>query len=205
MVFKTNCDKIKRGNFKGLNMTEFKISILGEVAIAEQAMREARDMNDPQKNLHDLIKKADELKELQRKVNEAVKNENPINSTDGKCGARLKANNELEEWLEKQEELRKNPEKEGANIFTYRHRKSRGSQADQEFAANVALVNHVQLLRLKSQKSVSGEPTQANSVNDEIQKWSYFEKMERLKNKILQIHTKTKLVSKPEASKALNT
>ena len=49
----------------------------------------------------------------------------------------------------------------------------------------MALVNHVNLLRLKSQKSMSGVPTQANSVNDEIQKWSYFEKMERLKRKIL--------------------
>ena len=29
MVFKTNCDKIKRGNYKGLNMTEFRISLLG--------------------------------------------------------------------------------------------------------------------------------------------------------------------------------
>ena len=47
MVFKTNCDKIKRGNYKGLNMTDFKISLLGEVAIAEAAVREARDLNDP--------------------------------------------------------------------------------------------------------------------------------------------------------------
>ena len=29
MVFKTNCDKIKRGNYKGLNMTDFRISLLG--------------------------------------------------------------------------------------------------------------------------------------------------------------------------------
>ena len=39
-----------------------------------------------------------------------------------KCGARLKSNNELQEWLDKQEDLRKNPEKEGSNIFTYRKR-----------------------------------------------------------------------------------
>lgn len=76
------------------------------------------------------MKKADELKNLQKKVNEAIKNENPVNSTDNKCGARLKARDELQEWLEKQEELRKNPEKEGSNIFTYRHRKNRGSNAD---------------------------------------------------------------------------
>lgn len=70
------------------------------------------------------------MKELQRKVNEAIKNENPVSNTDDKCGARLKARDELQEWLEKQEELRKNPEKVGSNIFTYRHKKSRGSQAD---------------------------------------------------------------------------
>ena len=49
------------------------------------------------------------------------------------------------------------------------------------------------MLRLKSQKSISGMPTKANSVNEEIQKWSYFEKMERLKSKILQTHNKIKL------------
>ena len=52
-----------------------------------------------------------------------------------------------------------------------------------DFAANQSLFNEVNLLRLKSQKSMSGQPTQANSVSDEIQKWSYFEKMERLKKK----------------------
>ena len=41
LVFKQNLDKIKRGNYKGLNLTDFKLSLLGEVAIAEQAIREA--------------------------------------------------------------------------------------------------------------------------------------------------------------------
>jgi len=45
-------------------------------------------------------------------------------------------------------------------------------------------------LRLKSQKSQSGQPTQANSFADDINKWSYFEKMERLKRKIKQIHSR---------------
>jgi len=58
-------------------------------------MREARDMNDPEKNLHELVKKADELKELQRKINNALKSDNPIYSTDAKCGAKLKARDEL--------------------------------------------------------------------------------------------------------------
>ena len=85
-----------------------------------------------------------------------------------KMGARLKPKDELQHWLEKQEELRKNPEKVGSNIFTYRPNRNRGSQADQELANSMALSNDVQLLRLKSVKSMSGQPTQANSVSDEV-------------------------------------
>ena len=40
---KESLNKIKRGNYKGLNLTEIKISLLGEVAIAEQAIRELKD------------------------------------------------------------------------------------------------------------------------------------------------------------------
>ena len=69
------------------------------------------------------------MKDLQTTVNEVIKNQNPVKSTDDKCGARLKARDELQEWLEKQEELKKNPEKEGSDIFTYRHRGSRSNQA----------------------------------------------------------------------------
>ena len=43
MVFKTNCDKIRRGNYKGLNMTDFRISLLGQVAIAESNIREFKE------------------------------------------------------------------------------------------------------------------------------------------------------------------
>ena len=52
---------------------------------------------------------------------------------------------------------------------------------------------------------MSGVPTQANSVNDEIQKWSYFEKMERLKRKILQTHDQIRVEGKPDVSKAHTT
>ena len=45
MVFKTNCDKIKRGNYKGLNMTDFRISLLGQVSIAESDIREWKELN----------------------------------------------------------------------------------------------------------------------------------------------------------------
>ena len=101
------------------------------------------------------------MKNLQRKVNEAVKQtDEKMSAVTDKCGARLKARDELQEWLEKQEELRKNPEKVGSNIFTYRSKKQgAGARTDEEFAANMSLINSVQLLRLKSQKSYSGLPT----------------------------------------------
>ena len=59
-------------------------------------------------------------------MNEAVvkDNDDPGKRTDNKCGARLKAKDEYQEWLEKQEDLKRNPEKEGANIFTYRVKKN---------------------------------------------------------------------------------
>ena len=41
LVYKQSLDKIKRGNYKGLNLTDIKITLLGEVAIAETAIREA--------------------------------------------------------------------------------------------------------------------------------------------------------------------
>ncbi len=52
----------------------------------------------------------------------------PEESRTDKCGARLKAKDELQEWLEKQEDLRKNPEKDGSNIFTYRAKKGGAQQ-----------------------------------------------------------------------------
>ena len=77
MVFKTNCDKIKRGNYKGLNMTEFRISLLGQVDIAESDIREAKEelsklqrrdgdtsLETVSNRLDALIKKANELKDL---------------------------------------------------------------------------------------------------------------------------------------------
>ena len=101
LVMKESLNKIKRGNYKGLNLTEIKISLLGEVAIAEQAIRELKD-DGKSDGVQELYKRAGELKELQRKVNEALMSESvPEASRTDKCGARLKAKDELQEWLEK--------------------------------------------------------------------------------------------------------
>ena len=207
LVYRQNIEKIKRGNFKGVNLTDIKVTLLGEVAIAEAVIREAQETGTKAESLEELYKKANELKELQRKVNEASgkQDEHTIQSMKS-MGARLKAKDELQEWLEKQEELRKNPEKEGSNIFTYR---SRTSQHDAELlaaGANLNFVNDVNLLRLKSQQGqISGQPTQENSVIDEIQKMSYFEKLERLKKKIVSVHKSTTFQAVPDAWSGLRT
>ena len=60
---KQSLDKIRRGNFKGLNLTEIKIMLLGEVAIAEQAIREADEMGIIE-GKEELYNKANELKEM---------------------------------------------------------------------------------------------------------------------------------------------
>ena len=125
-----------------------------------------------------------------------------------KMGARLKSGNELQEWMERQEYLRNNPEQRGANVFTYKKNThahmERGADrehnvnAEEQFFATESLVNEVQLLRLKSQKSLSGVPTRAASQERDVTKWSYFEKLERLKLKVSQTHQRTTL---PEDAK----
>ena len=104
-------------------------------------------------------------------------------------GAKLTSGNELQEWLARQEYLRRNPEQQGSNVFTYKGRHhQRDAAEDQDAdqaAANESLMNEVQLLRLKSQKSMSGMPTRATSQEQDVNKWSYFEKLERLKLKIV--------------------
>ena len=146
LVLKSSLEKIKRDDYGGLNLTELKITLLGEVDIAEQNIQLARESKFNSEAINNLIKKANEMKMLQEKVNRAL--EQSKVSTD-KCGARLKAKDELQEWLEKQEDLRRNPEQDGSNIFTYRHQRGRIRQAEMEFEANSSLINDVQLMQMK--------------------------------------------------------
>ena len=60
-------------------------------------------------------------------------------------------------------------------------------------AASQSLINQVELIRLKSQKSMSGLPTRAASQEQDVTKWSYFEKLERLKQKIANTHMRIKI------------
>lgn len=45
-IYKQSLEKIKRGNYKGLNLTDIKITLMGEIDIAEQNIREAEYLND---------------------------------------------------------------------------------------------------------------------------------------------------------------
>jgi len=63
-VLKQSLDKIKRGNYKGLNLTELKITLIGEVAIIEQEIREAKAHGMNSDGIEELFKKKDEMKEL---------------------------------------------------------------------------------------------------------------------------------------------
>ena len=139
------------------------------------------------------MKRRDELKNIQVKLNEEIMNQKQQEgATNDKCGARLKAKDELQEWLEKQEDLRRNPEQDGSNIFTYRNKKARQRNQDQQqFSASQSLFTDVSAM--KQWQTLSGQPTKENSVNDEFQKMSYFEKMERLKRKHRQAHIKAKV------------
>ena len=63
MVFDQSLEKIERDNMKGLNLTDIMITLLGEVAIAEQAIRNAQDLGHTEK-LEELYRKANRMKEL---------------------------------------------------------------------------------------------------------------------------------------------
>ena len=43
LVNKQNYDKIERGNFNGLNLTDIKITLAGEIFLHEQSIRERQE------------------------------------------------------------------------------------------------------------------------------------------------------------------
>jgi len=63
LVLDQSLEKIKRDNYKGLNLTELKITLLGEVSIAEQEIREVK-ASKVTDGIEKLYKKVNELREL---------------------------------------------------------------------------------------------------------------------------------------------
>ena len=205
-------DKILAGNFKGLNLSDCKLTLLGQVSLAQQSIeqREAAGWTphgDPadageREGIDAMKARLERLRLMLAKVEDRARLEEETRKRLGttRMGARLKSGNELEEWQQRQEYLRNNPEQVGSNVFTYKRsahgRKDAGAGKDEDveeerFFANESLINEVQALRLKSLSQMSGVPTRAGSQERDTTKWSYFEKLERLKQKVVQTHLRT--------------
>ena len=192
MVNQQNYDKIMRGNFSGMNLTDIKITLAGEILMHENAIREMLEQKSKD-NLQDLYDKINKLKEIQKKVSARIQEELLLekSKSHAKMGAKLKKKDDLQEWLDKQEALRKNPMMEGSDVFTYRtHNANKNiGQLESEFAQNKQLIDAITRMRQKVQPigEVSGSHTGPSSV-DSLSKWSFFEKIEQLKSKVLQKH-----------------
>lgn len=93
-----------RGNFNGLNLTDIKITLAGEISLHEFAIQEKLEQR-KKENLQDLYDKVNWLKEIQKKVCERISLDEQMAGTrvPTKMGAKLKKGDELEEWLERQE------------------------------------------------------------------------------------------------------
>ena len=118
-------DKIKRGNFKGLNLTELKISIFGEIALTMSAINEAK-ANGFEDEMEELYQKLNDLKLMQKKIEDHIELENEtIKRTNPhiKMGAKLTTGSELQEWLIRQEDMQRQGAAANYNIFTYREKK----------------------------------------------------------------------------------
>ena len=205
-------DKILAGNFKGLNLSDCKLTLLGQISLAQQSIeqREATGEtphDDPgdegeREGIDAMKARLARLRFMLEKVEDRARLEEETRKRLGttRMGARLKSGNELEEWQQRQEYLRNNPEQAGSNVFTYKKsthgRKDRGADREEDaeeerFFANESLINEVQALRLKSLAQMSGVPTRAGSQERDTTKWSYFEKLERLKQKVVHTHRRT--------------
>lgn len=211
-IAKQTMDKIMAGNFKGLNLSDCKLTLLGQISLAQQSIEQREEtgrgpdsgadaeregieaMKARLKRLHVMLEKVEDRTQVEDETRKR------LGTT--KMGARLKSGNELEEWQQRQEYLRNNPEQAGSNVFTYKKnthgRKDRGADKDDDaeeerFFANESLINEVQALRMKALSQMSGQPTRAGSQERDTTKWSYFEKLERLKLKVIQTHQMTQV------------
>ena len=148
-------DKIKRGNFKGLNLTELKISIFGEIALTMSAISEAK-ANGFEDEMEELYQKLNDLKLMQKKIEDHIELENETNKRTNphiKMGAKLTTGSELQEWLIRQEDMQRQGAAANYNIFTYREKKGQqGKQGDfaHELAQNKQLIDTMRLMKLKS-------------------------------------------------------
>ena len=144
MVKLQNYQRIKAGNFKGLNLRDISICLQGEIALAQAALAENESRNDvSQRGLNDLRQKIEELSDLLKIVDEqVVKDVNHLASKDIKMGAKLNQVGELEEWLQLQKGF--NDAQKNNNIFTYKNVKLRQQRSTE--ITDLSLIEELQRL-----------------------------------------------------------
>ena len=82
-----------------------------------------------------------QLKMMMKKLDDHMKYQEDVQKKTGasnRMGAKLTSGNELQEWMDRQEYLRKNPMEVGSNVFTYKkntNRKAEEVTEDAELAA----------------------------------------------------------------------
>ena len=111
-------------------------------------------------------------------------------------GAKLRKNDELQEWLDKQEALKKNPMLIGSDVFTYRtvQKNDELGELEHEIMQNKAIMEAVQKMRQSQINNQASENhTRASSMENNNQKRSFFEKIERLKLVIKSAHSRINL------------
>lgn len=172
-------DKIRVGNFKGLNLTDLKMKFVGEFTLKEakleELVREGVDMNEQKiyreqvQDLKELIKKVEDRLVVQLQLGESF-------DKKSKVGATLKSSNELEEWLETQHYMKQHQMEKGSNVFTYKTRKPQTAMAADnpeqqellQLARDSQLQQEISQLQLLTQKSKSGMATRESSVEPHL-------------------------------------
>ena len=95
--------------------------------------------------ISEMEKTVTELQGLLDKINNRIMLQEETEKRIGvqtKLGARLKSSNELQEWIERQQYLKANPEERGSNVFTYKRNVRKSSNTEDPAAvANQSLIN----------------------------------------------------------------
>lgn len=92
-------ERIRAGNFKGLNLTDSKLALQGEIALAENQLAEAEEA-ESRGEAAELRDRVIELRALYVRVEKRLTEDSQgIANRERKMGANLKKVGELEEWL----------------------------------------------------------------------------------------------------------
>jgi superfamily II RNA helicase len=73
LLHKQTFDRIKSGNYRGLNLTDIKINLQGEIAMAEQVLQMSISERVKSSEQNELIQKIAELKEIYDRIEDRIK------------------------------------------------------------------------------------------------------------------------------------